>query len=87
MIEPAIGPGHDRGDLDAGAIQCAPIGTDVAGDDGCGPGRIDEFVGELDAFDANVAGDGFDQIVRLGEPVDQRIGVEREGEAHDAARA
>ena len=32
--------------------------------------------------DAYLVGDGFDEILGLGEPIDQRIGVERERERH-----
>ena len=46
------------------------------------PARIDEFVGELQVADPQVARDRIDQVVRVGEAVDQRIGVERESERH-----
>ena len=44
-----------------------------AADDRGRPAGIDEFVGELQVAQAQVAGDGLDQIVGIGEAVHQRI--------------
>src|SRR5690606_35850135 len=46
------------------------------------PARIDEFMRELEVAQAQVAGNRFDQVARLGKAVDQRIGVERKRKGH-----
>ncbi|MCY1239236.1 hypothetical protein D9M72_520190 [compost metagenome] len=83
MVEPAIGAGHARGDLHPGAVQRFAKLPDGLGDRRRRPARIDEFMRQLHVADADLLGDGVDQVVGLGEAVDQRIGVERQREGHD----
>ena len=80
MIEPAVGAGHARCDAHPGARQGSPEKADELRDRRRGPARIDEFMRELDVPDADAIGNRIDQIVRIGEAVDQRIGVQRKRE-------
>ena len=87
MVEPAIRSRHAGGDPHAGPRQCLFEQAEKFDDRRRRPARIDEFVRQLHVADADAIGDGVDQVVGLGEAVDQRVCVQGKRESHQFAAA
>ena len=82
VIESSIGAGHDRGDFRTLLHTCLRHAVRQALHSRGRPGRVDEFMHQLDVADADVIGEDIDQVFRFREAVDHRIGVDRERKSH-----
>ena len=87
MIEPTVGTGHSGRHPDArtlhGGLHLPGQPTDRRGL----PGRVDELMRQLQVADFQVTRRRLDQIVRVGEAVDQWVGIQGQRQGHGHAHA